>query len=125
MSQRFLSLLVSSAIALPSGVPVSLAQANPRVSPRSGSDDTLKMVMVDQAQLNDRQRQAFQHFLQTANLPHTKIGQRCQFYGRPQVWCLLLDPPVAERVFQQLKPQPFGAAVDIKTVHRFRGAEKS
>ncbi|MGQ9870998.1 hypothetical protein [Leptodesmis sp.] len=74
--------------------------------------------------MNDSQRQAFQRFLQTASLPRTKIGQRCQYYGKPQVWCLLLDPPVAERVFQQLKTQSFGTAVDIRTVRRFRGAEK-
>lgn len=121
MSRFFLPVLASSAIAFSAGIPVALAQS----SPRSAPDDTLKMVMVDQAQLNDSQRQAFQRFLQTANLPHTKIGQRCQFYGRPQIWCLLLDPPIAERVFRQLKPQPFGAAVDMKTVRRFRGAEKS
>lgn len=124
MSRTLLPMLAMGMLVLIPGMSATLAQPSPGANPRSHQDDTLKMVMVDQSQLNDRQRQAFQRFLQTANLPHTKIGQRCQYYGKPQVWCLLLDPPVAERVFQQLKPQSFGAAVDIRTVRRFRGAEK-
>ncbi len=125
MSRSFLPILAIGAIALNASIPAVFAQSRSEAGSRFEQDGTLKMVMVDQAQLNERQRQAFQRFLQTANLPHTKIGKQCQFYGRPQVWCLLLDPPVAERVFQQLKPQSFGTAVDIKTVRRFRGGEKS
>ncbi|MGC8712404.1 MAG: hypothetical protein ACP5RH_08435 [Leptodesmis sp.] len=124
MSRTFLPILAMGAIVLSPGMPTIFAQPAPGAPPRSYQDDTLKMVMVDQSRLDDGQRQAFQRFLQTANLPHTKIGQRCQYYGKPQVWCLLLDPPVAERVFQQLKTQSFGAAVDIRTVRRFRGVEK-
>lgn len=124
MSQIFLQILAISAIAFNTGIPGRFAQSNPEPSSRLAQDSTLKMVMVDQAQLNSSQWQAFQRFLQSANLPPTKIGQRCQYYGKPQVWCLLLDPPVAEQVFRQLKLQPFGAAVGIKTVHRFRGTEK-
>lgn len=124
MSRTFLPILAMAAIVLSPGTPATFAQPSPEATPRSYPDDTLKMVMVDQSRLNDSQRQAFQRFLQTASLPRTKIGQRCQYYGKPQVWCLLLDPPVAERVFQQLKTQSFGTAVDIRTVRRFRGAEK-
>jgi hypothetical protein len=122
MSRNLLSIFAAGAISLGAGIPASFAQSF-STSTRSNSGDTLRMVMVDQSQLNATQRDAFQRFLQTANLPRTKIGQQCQFYGKPQVWCLILDPPVAERVLQQLKPQPFGAAADIKTVRRFRGVE--
>lgn len=125
MFRIFLSILGLNAIAFGAGSPAAFAQFSPRANPHSNQDDTLKMIMVDQSRLNANQRQAFQHFLQTANLPRTKVGQQCRYYGKPQVWCLLLDPPIAEKIFQQLKPQPFGSAADIKTVHRFRGAEKS
>ncbi len=92
--------------------------AQTQTRPENG---TLKMVMVDQAQLSASQRNAFQRYLQTANLPRTKVGERCQYYGRPQVWCLLLDHGVAERVYQQLKGQPsFGSIAEIKEVRRLR-----
>jgi hypothetical protein len=122
MSKNLVSIVAASAIAFGVNAPASLAQSF-STGARSTESGTLRMVMVDQSQLNANQRNAFQRFLQTANLPRTKIGQQCQFYGRPQVWCLILDPPVAERVFQQLKPQPFGAAAEMKTVRRFKGAE--
>lgn len=122
MSQRFFSLLSVGAIALSTAL--STAHAQP--APRPSDDGMLKMVMVDQSQLSTSQRDAFQRYLQTANLPRTKIGNRCQYYGRPQVWCLLLDPAVAAQVYTQLKEQPvFGSAIDIKEVRRLRGAERS
>jgi hypothetical protein len=122
MSRTLLTIFAASAIALGASAPASFAQSF-STGARSNQSDTLRMVMVDQSQLNGSQRAAFQRFLQTANLPRTKIGRQCQFYGRPQVWCLILDPPVAEQVLQQLKPQPFGSAAEIKTVRRFKGVE--
>lgn len=88
----------------------------PQSKPRDG---VLAMVMVDQSKLSGEQKQAFQQYLQTANLPRTKIGDRCQFYGRPDVWCLLLDPELGRRIFEQLKAQEsFGAAVEVNEVGR-------
>lgn len=104
-----------SAIVLTSVSP-TLAQ-----TARPSGNGVLKMVMVDQAQLSTNQRSAFQRYLQTANLPSTKVGNRCQYYGKPQVWCLLLDPNIAQQVYQQLKSQPvFGSATEIKEVRRLR-----
>ncbi|MDX2228411.1 MAG: hypothetical protein NW220_02145 [Leptolyngbyaceae cyanobacterium bins.349] len=115
MSQKFLAILSMAAIAL-TATPNALGQTE-----RPTPNGTLKMVMVDQAQLSPNQRTAFQRYLQTANLPPTKVGNRCQFYGKPQVWCLLLDPSVAQQVYQQLKGQPvFGSATEIKEVRRLR-----
>lgn len=115
MSQKLLAMLSLGAIAL-SSIPSALAQS--RVSANNG---TLNMVMIDQAQLSSNQRSAFQRYLQTANLPATKVGNRCQYYGKPQVWCLLLDPSLAQQVYQKLKQQPvFGAATEIKEVRRLR-----
>jgi hypothetical protein len=90
----------------------------------AAGSDTLNMVMVDQAKLSAEERQAFQQFLQTANVPTTKIGKQCQFYGRPQVWCIIQDKAVAEQAYNQLKiNSSFGKAVELKTVRRFRGVE--
>jgi hypothetical protein len=122
MSRNFLAIFAASAIALGVSASASFAQSF-STGARSSDGNALRMIMVDQSQLNTNQREAFQRFLQTANLPPTKIGKQCQFYGRPQVWCLILDPPVAERVFQQLKPQSFGSAAEIKPIRRFRGVE--
>ena len=121
MSQKLLSILSIGAIALSAAIPTAIAQT----APRGSGDGTLKMVMVDQAQLSSSQRDAFQRYLQTANLPRTKVGKRCQYYGKPQVWCLLLDPAVAEQVYQKLSKQPFGSAADIQTVHRLKAPERS
>jgi len=118
MSQKLLAMLSMGAIAL-STMPSALAGT----ASRPASNDVLKMVMVDQEQLSSNQRQAFQRFLQSANLPRTKVGNRCQYYGRPQIWCLLLDPSVAEQVYQKLREQSaFGAAAEIKEVRRIREA---
>jgi len=116
MSQKLLAMLSLGTIALTAAIPSALAQ-----SARSSNDGTLSMVMIDQAQLSSNQRSAFQRYLQTASLPRTKVGDRCQYYGKPQVWCLLLDQGQAQQVYQQLKSQPaFGSATEIKTVRRIR-----
>lgn len=114
---RFLPLCALSAIAI---MPVAIAQPAPPTN-----RGVLSMVMIDQAQLSPDQRQAFQQYLRTANLPHTKIGERCQYYGRPQIWCLLLDPTQAQQVYQQLKDQPtFGTATEIKEVRPLRAVPR-
>lgn len=116
MPQKLLAILSASAIVL--GTMPAVAQTM-----RSANNGTLKMVMIDQAQLSSNQRSAFQRFLQSANLPPTKVGNRCQYYGKPQVWCLLLDPGVAQQVYNQLRNQPaFGSAIEIKEVRRLREA---
>ncbi len=121
---RFLPLCALSAIAI-AGIPAAIAQSAPLAQPTSPSRGVLKMVMIDQAQLSPDQRQAFQQYLRTANLPRTKIGERCQYYGRPQIWCLLLDPPQAQQVYQQLKEQPtFGTATEIKEVRPLRAVPR-
>lgn len=103
---------------------VSTAIAQP--APRSNNPDPLSMVMVDQAQLSDTQRNAFQRFLQTANFPRTKVGKRCQFYGKPDVWCLLLDKSMAQKVYNQLRQQrEFGTAAALKEVRRLTSPERS
>ncbi|NJP08521.1 MAG: hypothetical protein HC866_02810 [Leptolyngbyaceae cyanobacterium RU_5_1] len=121
MSQRLFSILSMGAIALGSILPTSSAHA----APRTAQDDTLQIVMIDQTQLSASQRSAFQRYLQTASLPPTKIGKRCQYYGKPQVWCLILDPAVAEKVYQQLSSQSFGSLAEMKPVRRLRGGERS
>ena len=114
---RFLPLCALSAIAL---MPVAIAQPAPPTN-----RGVLNMVMIDQAQLTPDQRQAFQQYLRSANLPRTKIGERCQYYGRPQIWCLLLDPTQAQQVYQQLKDQPaFGTATEIKEVRPLRAVPR-
>lgn len=118
MSQKFLALLSMGAIAL-SPLPTFLAQNNAIAAQR----EVMKMVMIDQQQLTASQREAFQRYLQTANLPRTQVGKRCQYYGKPQVWCLLLEPTLAQQVYQQLRSQSeFGAATEIKEVRRIREA---
>lgn len=115
MSQKLLAMLSLTAIALSSASAAIAQTASPT------NDGHLKMVMLDQAQLSNNQRSAFQQYLRTANLPPTKIGRRCQYYGKPQVWCLLLDPAQAQQVYQQLKDQPvFGFATELKDVRRLR-----
>jgi hypothetical protein len=129
MLRQFFSLTVGlmatatmGAIAIHTTLAPTLAQPAPKATSRNNLDRTLKMVMVDQAELTSSQRSTFQRYLETANLPPTKIGKRCQYYGKPQIWCLLLDPSVAEQVYQQLSRQPsFGSAAKIQTVHRIRG----
>jgi hypothetical protein len=109
-------------ITLPSGAAPKTSNAKSS----SQSDNWLRMVMVDQAKLSNEQRDGFQRYLQTANLPHTKIGKRCQYYTKPQVWCLILDPPVAERVYNQLKQEKaFNAALDMKPVRRLRVPDRN
>lgn len=114
---RVLPLCALSTIA---AMPMAIAQPAPPA--KSG---VLNMVMIDQAQLSTEQRQAFQQYLRTANLPPTKIGDRCQYYGRPQIWCLLLDPDRAQQVYQQLKDQPiFGTATEMKEVRPLRAVPR-
>jgi len=88
-------------------------------------DPSIKMVMVDQAQLSSSQCSTFQQYIQTANLPATKIGKRCQYYGKPEVWCLILDTSVANQVFQKLSQQPFKSAASIKPVRRLRAPSRN
>ncbi len=126
MSQRFFPILSIAAIAVGTAIPAAQAQfASNQSPPRTSGDGALQMVMVDQAQLSESQKNAFQRFLQTANLPPTKIGKSCQFYGKPQVWCLLLDQPTANQVYQQLSRQSFGSAASMKTVHRLKSPDRT
>jgi hypothetical protein len=133
MAQHVLSMLSATAIAvlvsLPAiaAPPISRPTSRPIPSPadRTPVEKPLEMVMVDQAQLSSAQRSTFQRYLQTANLPNTKIGNRCQYYGKPDVWCLILDPPLANQVYQQLKQQAdFRSGLDIKPVRRLRSPER-
>jgi hypothetical protein len=118
MSQKLLALFSMGAIAL-STLPAAFSQS----AANAAQDGVLKMVMVDQSQLSGSQREAFQRYLQTADLPRTQVGKRCQYYAKPQVWCLLLNPNLAEQVYQKLRGQAaFGAAADIKEVRRIREA---
>lgn len=121
-----ISALSMGAIALGVIAPSAIAQSGSR-SPNSRlPDGTLTMVMIDRAQLSNVQRTAFQRYLQTANLPPTKVGKRCQFYGKPDVWCLLLDQNVAQQVYNQLKRQrEFGAAIEMKEVRRLAAPERT
>ncbi|MBF2027824.1 MAG: hypothetical protein IGS48_13850 [Oscillatoriales cyanobacterium C42_A2020_001] len=124
MPLKLLHTLSLGAIALSTFVPTFIqpeaTALHAQTRSRSGNG-TLKMVMVDQSQLSPTQRSAFQQYLQTANFPRTKVGDRCQYFGKPQVWCLLLDPNVAQQVYQNLRGQPgFGAAAEIKEVRRLR-----
>lgn len=121
MSHRVFSLLSVSAIAL-STFSSAMAQS---ITPKTRSNEVLQMVMVDKAQLSSSQRNAFQQYIQTAKLPSTKVGKRCQYYGKPDVWCLILDAPVANQVFQQISRQSFGSAASVKSVRRLRAPEKS
>ncbi len=121
MSHPVISLLSASAIAF-STLPGAIAQS---ATPKAQSGEVLKMVMVDQTQLSSNQRSAFQQYIQTASLPSTKVGKRCQYYSKPDVWCLVLDAPVANQVFQQISRQPFGSAASLKPVRRLRSPEKS
>jgi hypothetical protein len=92
----------------------------------ANSAGILGMVMVDQAKLSAEQKAAFQTYLQTANLPPTKIGNKCQYYGKPAVWCLLLDPTLAQQIYERLKAQPiFGSLVELKEVGRINGPDKN
>lgn len=125
--RQFFSALSIGVIGVTSTFPGAIAQAIPPSSnPRSGSNGDLTMVMVDQSRLSSTQRKVFQQYLQTANLPRTKVGNRCQFYGKPNVWCLLLDHPLAQQVYNQLRKQrEFGAATTIKEVRRLNAPERS
>jgi hypothetical protein len=115
------SLVSISAIAL-GNIANAIAQPS---TPKVQSNEVLQMVMVDQTQLSSSQRNAFQQYIQTASLPVTKVGKRCQYYGKPDVWCLILDAPVANQVFQQISRQPFGSAASVKAVRRLRAPEKN
>ena len=121
MSHPIFSLLSVGAIAL-GAFPGAIAQS---ATPKAQSSEVLRMVMVDQTQLSSNQRNAFQQYIQTANLPSTKVGKRCQYYGKPDVWCLVLDAPVANQVFQEISRQPFGSAASVKSVRRLRAPEKN
>ena len=136
MSHPIFSLLSVGAIALgtlpgaiPVGSPVESFANVPRIAqsatPKAQSSEVLRMVMVDQTQLSSNQRNAFQQYIQTASLPSTKVGKRCQYYGKPDVWCLVLDAPVANQVFQEISRQPFGSAASVKSVRRLRAPEKN
>jgi hypothetical protein len=121
MAQQLFSVFSAGAIALAASLP---AIAAPPIKP--AAEDPLQMVMVDQAQLSGSQRSTFQRYLETANLPSTKIGKRCQYYGKPDIWCLILDPPLAKQVYQQLKQQKtFSPALDMKPVKRLRSPERT
>lgn len=76
------------------------------------------LVMVDQAKLSSEQRSQFEGLLSTANFPATEVGKRCQYHGRPEVWCLVLSPTKASAVYAQL--QQFGEAAVNKKVRRFK-----
>ena len=120
MSPRIISFLAISAIAFGSFFTVAVRAIAQTTLPKIDPNEVLKMVMVDQAQLSSMQRSAFQQYLQTANLPSTKVGKRCQYYGKPDIWCLVLDAPIAHTIFQQFSRQPFGSATSIKPIRRFR-----
>lgn len=112
--------------AVPTPIIASSAPSNilPAVQ-KTEPGEVLKMVMVDQTQLSSSQRTVFQQYIQTAGLPATKVGKRCQYYGKPDVWCLVLDDTIAKQVYQKLSLQPFASAMSIKSVRRLRAPEKN
>ncbi len=87
----------------------------PKTATAVADPDALKMVMVDQTLLTAEQRSQLAQL--ATQLPPTSVGKSCQYYGKPDVWCLILKHQTAEQVFPQLSP--FGAAASIKPVKRF------
>jgi hypothetical protein len=89
--------------------------------PKESTSTQLCMVMVDKDKLSSNKVTEFESFLETANFPSTKVGKRCQYYGRPNVWCLILPADESNSVFGKL--QSFSEAASNKTVKKFHGVE--
>lgn len=61
----------------------------------------LTMVMVDQSTWQHDRRYQFADWVNAQNFPPTQVGKRCQYYGKPAVWCLLLTADQANQVVNQ------------------------
>ena len=106
---------VAGAIGLGGAFPGAIAAAPP---------GRLKLVLVDQAKLSSAQQRAFQRFVQQANFPPTRVGDRCRYHGKPQIWCLLLEPATADAVYQRLiQTGEFGQATEIRPVRPLRSPD--
>ncbi|PZV19227.1 MAG: hypothetical protein DCF22_00735 [Leptolyngbya sp.] len=79
----------------------------------------LRIVTVDRAKLSANQRVDFEQYLRTADIPPTQSRNYCRYFEKPQAWCLYLDKPVADRLFQDLSRR-FGSAASIEVVNRLR-----
>lgn len=82
----------------------------------ASATNVLCMVAIDTSKLSPEQSQALEEI--TPTLPKTKIGKRCQYYGKPQVWCLLLDPAIA--MDTQAKLSQFSGSLWNKQVRRLK-----
>lgn len=68
--------------------------------PGTAIAQTKTMVSVDRATLTAAQSAALSRLI--PQLPRTQVGKQCQYYGKPSIWCLLLDAGTASQVQQQL-----------------------
>lgn len=91
----------------------------------ANSQASLLMVSVDRALLSRDEVSNFEHFINSTALPKTKIGEKCRYYGRPQVWCLILDDSQAREVFSLLQKQSFNRATKLAPVRRLKAPERS
>ena len=100
---------------------VPLAVALALAIPGTAIAQTKTMVSVDRSTLTAAQSAALSRLI--PQLPRTQIGQRCQFYGKPSIWCLLLDANTAARVQQTL--QSAGIPAQTREVPRLRNRGRS
>ncbi len=100
-------------------IPLAIALAV--AIPQSVQAQTKTMVSVDRSILTEAQAAALDRVIPW--LPRTQVGARCQFYGKPQIWCLLLDAQTAADV--QRKLQAAGIPAETKPVNRIRNRGRS
>lgn len=107
---------------------VQIVPSTPNAAPVNATPTGMQMVMVDKAKLDAKGVAAFESYLRTASLPQSPVineniggSARCQYYGRPQIWCLLLEGSTAQNVYNELKgQQTFASAVEMKSVRRLK-----
>lgn len=112
----------------PEGEVQITAPASSEVIPPATTNDTgIKMVMVDQAQLDASAKATFTQYVaeNSASFPPTPVmvngttPAQCSYFRKPQIWCLLLNGGDAQKVHNQLKQQTaFANAVGIRDVRR-------
>lgn len=86
--------------------------------PAIAQDGAKQMVMVDRATLTSTQSSTLDNLI--PQLPRTSVGKRCRFYGKPAVWCLLLDGNQANQVKNRLVQA--GVPAEVREVRRIREA---
>ena len=114
--------------ATPAAIPESELSAtpvqNPAPTPETKPTPEAKkpyayIVMVDTTQLSTASREYFNSVLKLNQIPPTAIGERCTYYGKPDIWCnVQKDEVQAKWIYDYLNDHSLEGKVKMQGIRR-------